>query len=508
MSARDFDLQEWSGTAPTAWRGLVARERARCTVRRLNGMDAVLLYSETPNLPNHTLKVAVIDGAHVSDLNVDTVRRTLQRRLHLLDPLRYRLVDIPLRLHHPMWLENCEVDLEYHLQTVRVPAPGGRRQLDQVVGEIASTPLDRRRPLWRFYFAEGMAGQRYALICKIHHALADGVASANLLARMMDAECSAQLERDDETECVSPSAADLLRAAFRDHVRQIAELPALVKDAVIGMRRLRRRSRERDLGSQRLAKPLHTPATFLNHSVSPRRTFATATLSLEQTKQTSKHLGATVNDLLLAIAGGALRELLLRSDGRADQAIVASVPASTDKSPERISGNEIGGMAVSLPVHVDDPLQRLELVSLSTKIAKENYELVGPDLFGRLLTYLPAAAAPPAFRWLAARDAHNKLYNVPISNVAGPRQRGHFAGAPVSEIYSAGPLTPGCAINITVWSYVDQLNISVIADDQTLSDTHQATDAMVKAFAEIRRAAGLTDELIEVPTAMPLTEAV
>jgi diacylglycerol O-acyltransferase len=477
-------------------------------VRRLNGMDAVLLYSETPNLPNHTLKIAVIDGTHGGDFSIETMRHTLQRRLHLLDPLRYRLIDIPWRLHHPMWLENCDVDLDHHLQTVRVPAPGGRRELDQVVGDIASTPLDRRRPLWQFYFAEGMAGQRYALICKIHHALADGVASANLLARMMDADCSAQLERDDETDCVPPSARHLLRAAFRDHVRQFAELPALIKDTVVGMRRLYRRSRQRDRRSQQLAKPLHTPATFLNHSVSPRRTFATATLSLAQIKQTSKHLGATVNDLLLAIASGALRELLLRSDGRADQALVASIPASTDKSPDRISGNEIGGMAVSLPVHIDDPLRRLELISLSAKIAKENYELVGPDIFGRLLTYLPAAAAPAAFRWLAARDAHNKLYNIPISNVAGPRQRGHFAGAPVSEIYSAGPLTPGCAINITVWSYVDQLNISVIADDQTLPDTHQATDAMVQAFGEIRRAAGLTDELLEVPTAMPLTPAV
>ncbi len=124
------------------------------------------------------------------------------------------------------------------------------------------------------------------------------------------------------------------------------------------------------------------------------------------------------------------------------------------------------------------------------------------------MRYLPAAAAPAAFRWLAARNAHNKLYNIPISNVAGPRQCGHFAGAPVSEIYSAGPLTPGCAINITVWSYVDQLNISVIADDQTLTDTHQATDAMVQAFRELRRASGLRGDLAEVATAMPPVPAV
>ncbi|MDT5305027.1 MAG: diacylglycerol O-acyltransferase / wax synthase, partial [Mycobacterium sp.] len=150
-------------------------------------MDAMLLYSETPNLHTHTLKVAIIDpSSGQSEFDYDVFRRHLLRRLHLLEPLRYQLVDIPWRLHHPMWLENCEVDLDYHLRRVKVPAPGGRRELDTVIGEVASTPLDRSRPLWEFHFAEGLAGGRFALIGKIHHALADGVASVNLLARAMD----------------------------------------------------------------------------------------------------------------------------------------------------------------------------------------------------------------------------------------------------------------------------------------------------------------------------------
>ncbi|MGB8791638.1 MAG: wax ester/triacylglycerol synthase domain-containing protein, partial [Mycobacterium sp.] len=115
-------------------------------MKRLNGMDAMLLYSETPNLHTHTLKVAVIDAsnreAFDGEFNYEAFRRHLHRRLHLLDPLRYKLVDIPWRLHHPMWLENCEVDLDYHLRRVQVPAPGGRRELDHVIGEVASTPLD------------------------------------------------------------------------------------------------------------------------------------------------------------------------------------------------------------------------------------------------------------------------------------------------------------------------------------------------------------------------------
>ena len=156
-------------------------------MKRLNGMDALLLYSETPNVHTHTLKIAIVDAADQGiEFGFDRFRTTFARRLHLLEPLRYKLVDIPWRMHHPMWLENCDVDLDYHLRRVRVASPGGRRELDSVVGEVASTPLDRDHPLWEFHFAEGLEGGRVALIGKIHHALADGVASANLLALAMD----------------------------------------------------------------------------------------------------------------------------------------------------------------------------------------------------------------------------------------------------------------------------------------------------------------------------------
>jgi diacylglycerol O-acyltransferase / wax synthase len=472
-------------------------------VKRLNGMDAMLLYSETPNLHTHTLKVAIVDAAdYDGEFNFEVVRNTLLRRLHRLDPLRYKLVAIPWHLHHPMWLENCDVDLDFHLRRVRVRDPGGRRELDEVIGAIATTPLDRDHPLWEFHFVEGMAGDRVALIGKLHHALADGVASANLLARIMDLAGPVQDERDNVTTCLPPSTAELLRAAGRDHAQQLRALPGVISDALSGARRLRRRARERGRQPD-LARMLHAPPTFLNHLVSPARTFATATLSLAQVKQTSKHLQITINDLVMATAAGALRELLLRYDGAADRPIIASVPASTDRSPQRISGNELGGMVVSLPTHIGGPLERVKLTSVSTAIAKENNELFGPELYGRLITYLPPGAAPAAFRWLARRDARNRLFNIPVSNVAGPRERGRLAGAPVSEIYSAGPLIAGCGVNITVWSYVDQLNISVIADDRTLDDTHEMTDAMVHAFSEIRTAAGLSDEIAMVHSAMP-----
>jgi diacylglycerol O-acyltransferase len=470
-------------------------------------MDAMLLYSETPNLHTHTLKVAIVHAADFDgEFGFEVFRRTIARRLHLLDPLRYKLVDIPAKLHHPMWLEDCPVDLDYHLRRVQVPAPGGRRELDQLIGEIASTPLDRSRPLWEFHFTEGMAQDRFALIGKVHHTLADGVASANLLGRLMDLSGSAQDERDDYPTCDPPTRAELLRAAGRDHVQHVAALPRLLREAVRGMTRVRRRARERD-DDHDMAKMFKTPPTFLNHVVSPVRTFATASLSLAEVKETAKHLGVTFNDIVLAMAAGGLRELLLRYDGRADRPVLASVPVSTDRSVDRITGNEISGLTVSLPVHLDDPLERVRLTSVAASRAKEVNDLFGPQLHGQMMEYLPPAVTPALFRWQSKHAAHNKIMNVAVSNVPGPRQRGHIGGAPVSEIYSVGVLSAGSAFNMTVWSYVDQLDIAVLSDDKTFNDTHEATDAMIHAFGEIRRASGLADVTL-VGTAMaPATAA-
>src|SRR6478672_2307033 len=471
-------------------------------MKRLNGMDAMLLYSETPNLHTHTLKVAVIDASeYQGQFGFEAFRRTVARRLHLLEPLRYRLVDIPWRLHHPMWMQDCPVDLDYHLRRARVPDPGSRRELDQVIGEIASTPLDRSRPLWEFYFAEGMAEDRYALIGKVHHTLADGVASANLLARLMDLAGSAHDEQDEAPpDCAPPSTRELLWEAQLDHFQNIAELPHLVADAARGLTRLRRHAKTRD-DHPDLAKAFNAPPTFLNHVVSPVRTFATATVSLAEVKETGKHLGVTFNDVVLAVAAGGLRELLLRYDGRADRPIIATVPVSADKSAERITGNEISGMTVSLPVHVDDPLERVDLTSLATNRAKEDHDLLGPELQGRMMEYLPPPLAPAMFRRQSKRAAHNRLMNVAVSNVPGPRERGHIGGAPVGEIYSVGVLSAGSAFNMTVWSYVDQVDIAVLSDDHTFKDPHEATDAMIDAFGEIRRACGLTEPTY-VDTAM------
>jgi diacylglycerol O-acyltransferase len=471
-------------------------------MKRLSGWDAMMLYSETPNIPMHTLKVAVIDAAGFEgDYNFELFRQTVRKRMPVLEPLRYQLVDIPFKFHHPMWMENVAVDLDYHVRRARVRSPGGRRELDELIGELAGTPLDRTRPLWEFHFVEGMANDRFAVIGKVHHALADGVASANLLARAMDPRVSASEQGGTSQPDPPPSTSALLRAAGRDHVRQLAKLPRLVKNTAGGISRVRRHAADRERNPA-LARNFRPPETFINHVVSPTRTFATATLALADVKETKNELGVTINDLVLATSAGALRELRLRYEKNSDQPIITSVAAATDTSPERITGNRLSGIFVSLPVHVSDPLDWVRLTKLSAELAKNVYQLLGPEIPGRWSAYLPPPLAPFVFRRMAVSSAQNKLFNIPISNVPGPRKRGSIAGAPMSEIYSVGPVMAGAGINITVWSYVDQLNISVLADDVTVEDPHEVTDAMIRAFTAIRTAAGLSPDLTVVDTAM------
>jgi diacylglycerol O-acyltransferase len=471
---------------------------------RLNGVDALMLYSETPEIHMHTLKIGILDVSGVEGgFTFELFREVAYPRLMALPALRYQLIDVPWKLHHPMWVENDDIDLGYHLRRARVPAPAGRRELDQLIGEIASTPLDRTRPLWEMYVADGLANDRIAIIHKVHHVLADGMASANQMAKAMEPPEAVAPTRPDMS---AQTRGSLLMAAGRDHARLIGKLPRLVRETAGGVSRVRRSAKERGQHPD-LARNFAPPQTFINHVVTPGRRFATAPLALADAKETSKHLGVTLNDIVLATAAGGLRQLLLRYDGAADSPLIAGVPVSYNPSRERLAGNEFTYMTPSLPVHIDDPIERVKLTSVATAIAKENNQLLGPTVLPAWLSYLPPALAPAMFRRQARRVESASVMNLIISNVPGPRERGHIEGAVVSEIYSVGPVVAGSGLNITVWSYVDQLAISVLTDDLTLDDPHEATDAMIDAFIEIRSAAGLSTDLTPVGSAMPLAAA-
>ena len=459
----------------------------------LDAGGATLLYGEMPNLHTHTIKVATIElDEDCRDFDIEAFRRVIDRRLYKLEPLCYQLVYVPFKFHNPMWREHCDVDLTYHIRPWRLPAPGGRRELDKAIGEIASTPLDRTRPLWEMYFVEGLANNRVAVVCKIHHALVDGVAAANLLARCMN------LQPGPEGATYPPdpvlTTRQLMTSALADHLRLVGLIPRTILEFAQFLVRVRRNLRK-------LLPPFSPPPTFMNHGISsPERRSATTTFALADVKQTGKHLGVTINDFVLALSTGALRTLLLRYDGKADP-LVAFNAVSLDLSPDRISGNNFSGMLVVLPVDLGDPLEWVRRCRESATAAKESQQHIGLEMLLRWFPYIPPVVAEAILRWAWSRSRAPRL-NLTISNVTGPRERGRVGGGLVTEIYSAAPLGPGCGLTITVWSYADQFNITVLTDGATVKDPHEVTAAINAAFSEIRRGAGLSESLTVVATAM------
>jgi diacylglycerol O-acyltransferase / wax synthase len=472
-------------------------------VERLSGLDASFLYNETASLHMHTLKYTVLDVTGVDGgFSVGRMREELDRRLHLLPPFRRRLVEVPLGLHHPVWIEDPDFDVAAHVRRVGVPAPGGRREMDDLIGEIASWQVDRRRPLWECWILEGLAddlddppagppsGRKVGFLVKMHHALADGVAAAALLANVMELEPGAvdpppPVERW-RPEPV-PTGRRLVVDALRDGLGNLRAVPALLARTVRGLWAVTRRRR-----GAGVAPPLpirDTESTPFNGALSPHRCFATADLPLADVLAVRAALGVTVNDVVLGLVAESLRRHLLSIDALPHKALVAGVPVSSDAAGDvRLYGNKVSNLFTSLCTDVGDPVARLHAIHEVTGAAKEFHSLLGADMLADWSELFP----PKPYAWLMRQysrlnlaDRHSPPINLVVSNVPGPRRPLHIAGARLDGIWSVGPVVEGVGLNVTVWSYLDRVHVAAIGCREHWDDLHVVTDGMVDALADL-----------------------
>jgi diacylglycerol O-acyltransferase len=463
-------------------------------MERVSGLDASFLYNETPTLHMHTLKFAVLDVSSLpGGYDFSRFRAELEPRLHLLPPFRRRVVEVPGRLHHPVWVEDPNFDLDHHLRRVGVPPPGDPRSVDDVIADIASWPLDRRRPLWEIWVLEGLEGGKVGFLAKIHHAVADGVAAAELLANVMTVgqEPSEPPPGDGWRGEPLPGRWHLLVAALFDLVRTLAAVPALLKRTVVGIRRAGRHRKIVDADAAPPVPLLHTPKTPFNGALTAQRSFATTTVSLEDVKRVKSAFDVTVNDVVLAMVGASLRGYLDRRGALPDRPLVAGVPVATpapgDEGP-RLSGNRVSNLFTSLRTDVVDPVERLRAISAVTRSAKEIHELMGTETLAQWMEVTPPgpfAGVMRLYSRLRLADRHRPPINLVVSNVPGPRQPLYIAGARLDGIWSVGPILEGVGLNVTVWSYLDNLNVGVIACRDQVRDPHEITDGMGTALDEL-----------------------
>jgi diacylglycerol O-acyltransferase len=460
-------------------------------MERLSGLDAGFLYMETPTLHMHTLKVAILDPPPGDKLAFAELRDAIRVRLPLLPPFRRRLMDVPFGFHHPVWIEDPDFDLDYHVRQVLLPAPGDRQQLDAAIADIASVPLDRRRPLWRMHVFDGLDDGRMAVLVKIHHAVADGMASAALLANVMSSgDADQPIPQDSWCPDRIPGRRELLADALRDHLAQLRDLPRLLHRTSMNVRALLRHRRH-----SRIRTPvpiLNTPRTSFNGALTPRRSFVTAWLPADDVRKVQGAFGVTVNDVMLCVVSGALRAYLLDRAELPTASLVAGVPVAADAEEHRLVGNRVSNLFTSLATDEPDPERRLRRIHDVTAEAKHLQGLLGRETFGDWVQYTP----PRPYAWFMRQysgrhiaDRHPPPINLVVSNVPGPRQELFAAGAALRELYSVGPVLEGIGLNITVWSYLERFHIGLLACKDEVPEPRRITDAMQAALDELTTAA-------------------
>jgi diacylglycerol O-acyltransferase len=460
---------------------------------RLHGQDASWLYRETLTTPMHTLKIFLVSLAPDQQLDYNAIKAAVPRLLHEVPMLRQRPVFVPLGLHHPVMIEDPEFDLRYHLNRAALPAPGGQAELEEVIAHIASHPLDQTRPLWQFWVLEGMADGRVALVQKIHHCLADGTASMNFINRVWhSAYHDPTLALPQWAPEKVPSRSRLLWDALVDHLRyDIANLPSFCRSMYRSTMALFKFAKAEQSPTLK-SKKGEAPDTHWNHALSSRRSFALAQLPLSALKSVKEQLGGTLNDVLLAVVAGAVRNYLIRHDALPDDPMLVTIPVSRDVAgSKRESGNCTAIMLSMLHVHIEDPLERYQAIRASTLVGKSELELIGPETFSLMQHYVP----PAIQQMIAERAYHKQLadaanYHAPanlfVSNVAGPRERFEALGNVVEELYSSGPLIDGIGLNITVWSYVDNMNFTLLGCMKSIPDISELARGLEPALAELQ----------------------
>lgn len=440
----------------------------------------------------HTLKIFVVRLAPGQVLDFESLHQSVPRLLHEMPVLRQRPVFVPLGLHHPVMIEDPEFDLDYHLNRAAIPAPGGMRELEDVIAHIASHPLDQTRPLWQFWILEGLSDGRVVLVQKIHHALADGKASVNSLMRVwQSAYHNPESVIPTWQPEPMPSRGRLVRDALQDHFKVDArKLPDFFRAIYRGAWVLKKQAREEQSPNLR-SRHHKVPRTSWNRALSARRSFATASLEFSSIKRVKDRLGGTVNDAVLALVAAAVRNYLLQHGELPTEPLLVTIPVATDSGDSRRErGNATAVMLSDLHVEIEDPLARYRAICEADRISKSELDIIGRDTFGLMAHYIPPAmqrrAAARTFQSQEAdRDDYIPGANLSVSNVPGPREKFSALGNVVEELYSAGPVIDGMGLNITAWSYAGTMSFTLVGCLKTLPDIHLIASGLSLALEEL-----------------------
>ena len=458
---------------------------------RLNPLDTAWLFTESRSTPNHVgglLHFRLPAGAPRDFLRSLMTEFRAHRRFSA--PWNRRL-KLPFNKNPlPAWVEDDEIDLEYHVRHAALPWPGGERELGELVGRLQSTPLDLTRPPWECTIIEGLADDRFALFVKMHHSLIDGVSGMKLLQRAMSTDPAKSLalppfwasgsEHAVRSErAPAPTVENATAAALQALRVQVQTLPQLVSafGKILGR-----------IGdpAEGMVVPFTSPRSVLNGRVREKRRFATQQFPMARLRAVAGAAQCTLNDVVLALCGGALRRFLLERDSLPEKSLSAGIPVSVRPKDDEGTGNAISFIVATLGTDVDDAAERLRLIRSSVQHAKAHVQGLPRQA---MLQYTMLLMAPTIVTLLTGIGGRTRpMFNVTISNVPGPDKPLYFRGAELLAIYPVSIVTHGQALNITCQSYAGSMNFGFTGCHTSMPSLQRLAVYAGEALEELEQA--------------------
>jgi diacylglycerol O-acyltransferase / wax synthase len=470
-------------------------------VDRLSGLDASFLYLETPAQLMHVCGVILVDPATMpTPYTFDGLQAGIEARVRDVPEFTRKLRRVPLGLDHPIWVHDRGFDVERHVHRLALPSPGGYAELVTLAAHLASLPLDRSRPLWEMWVIEGYrtreGEERIVVFTKMHHSTVDGISGANLISHLCSLEPDAPplALGNDRPPARDASARELLVRGVASRAALPVHVAKLLAPTVGGVARTIGRAR----AGTAMAAPLTAPRTSFNGTITGHRSIALVDMSLDDVKTVKKATGTTVNDVVLAVAGGALRAYLDERGELPDTSLLASVPVSVREQSRRAGGsNKVSSLFTRLGTDVEDPLERLAAMSEANLNAKEHHQAISADSLQDWAEFAAPRTfglAVRAYAGLRLAERHPPAINLVISNVPGPPVPIYFLGGQVRALYPLGPIFHGAGLNITVMSNNGQIHVGVIACRESMPDADDLVQHFPDELARLREAVVATQQ--------------
>ncbi len=462
-------------------------------MERLGPQDASFLYLETPSNHNHVGGLAILDPATAPAgvLRFEDLTAVVTSRLHLVPRFRQKILFPPLAVARPVWVDDANFDIAFHIRRAALPSPGGRRELIDYVQRVISRPLDRTKPLWELYLIEGMEDGLTAILTKVHHAMIDGMAAVDLATAVYDFSPVPQVLTPTPWEPEpEPSRADLLMESLKDGLlHPVAGLASTGQRALAAPARAAAQVAV-TLGGIRtlLGDGVLAPPSPFNRHIGPNRRFAMVEAPVSWLKEVKDALGGTVNDVVLAtVASGLHRLFRHRGEPTKGRFLRTMVPVSVRTDDDKSAlGNRVSSIFVDLPIGRLTPRRRLAAITEKTRYLKESNQAVGAEFLMNIGSW-----APPTIHAMAARLAsRSRFINLVVSNVPGPQVPMYIAGARLLAQYPIMPVAENMGLSIAVTSLAGTMAFGITADWDTLPDIEVLARGMDESMLELRKAAG------------------